>query len=179
MNWKIPACGILESLDKERRRSGKEDPKRDCQTVGKRVDHQKEEETPFFGNAPGPTNLSEYCQAQSEAASSSSGHNNYANFLADQVRLKRPPQAPSRKQCTVEFGPVFNENYQQLLKRQKGHQESQSEEGLEPNDVTRRKQQPGAVTVCAEKYRAANSWLQLCFAYTVLVPARHREEVRK
>ena len=182
---------------KSRKRSAAAVEKRILKGIARRWEkqlttpNQEEVETPSFGNAPDPTNLSEYYQAQSEAASSSSGHNNYANFLADKVRLKRPLPSSSAPQEGV-YRRVWARVQRELpavaeevertpgksvrrnylcgearravsatlgVSRSRGEQakvesaESSCEEtseGLEPDDVTRRKQQPGAVTVCAE-----------------------------
>ena len=66
---------------KTRTRSAAAVEKRILKGIAKRLEKElkapntREEETPSFGNLPGPANLSQYYQAQSEAASSSSGHN--------------------------------------------------------------------------------------------------------
>ena len=71
---------------KTRTRSAAAVEKRILKRIAKRWEKElqapntREEETPSFGNLPGPANLSQYYQAQSEAASSSSGHNQYATF---------------------------------------------------------------------------------------------------
>ena len=153
--------------------------------------NQKGEERPSFGNAPDPTNLGKYYHAQSEAASSSSGHNNYANFLADHVRFTRPLPSSSTQQEGVyrrvwtrvqrELPAVVEEvektpgksvrrsylcaEARRAVSASLGANGAQSEraksesvdssggetsEGLEPDQVRGRKQQPGAVTVCAQ-----------------------------
>ena len=151
----------------------------------------REEETPSCGNLPGPANLSQHYQAQSEAASSSSGHNKYGNFLADQGRLKRP-LPPSTTQPEGVYRRVWERVRRNLpavaeevektpgksvrrsylceearlavtatlaVNRAHGEHEEvergessceETSEGLEPNTVTGRKQQPGAVTVFAQ-----------------------------
>ena len=153
--------------------------------------NQKAEERPSFGNAPDPTNLGKYYHAQSEAASSSSGHNNYANFLADHVRFTRPLPSSSTQQEGVyrrvwarvqrELPAVVEEvektpgksvrrsylcaEARRAVSASLGVNGAQSEraksesvdssggetsEGLEPDQERGRKQQPGAVTVCAQ-----------------------------
>ena len=60
--------------------------------------HQKDDFVLFKKNAPDPTNLGKHYQTQSEATSSSRGHNNYADFLADHLCLKRPLPSSSTQQ---------------------------------------------------------------------------------
>lgn len=85
---------------KTRKRSAAKVEQRISRGIAKRWEqqlqtpNQEEQEVPSFGSAPSPTNLHQYYQAQSEAASSSSGHSNYARFLAPEARLKRPLSPP-------------------------------------------------------------------------------------
>ena len=200
-----PVCSTSSSVRKVAGKGGGKTRTRSAAAVEKRIlkgiakrwekelqaPNTREEETPSFGNLPGPANLSQYYQAQSEAASSSSGHNQYGNFLADQVRLKRPlpssttqPEGVYRRvwervrrdlpavAAEVEKTPGKSVRRSYLceearravtatlgVNRVHGEHEEvergessceETSEGLEPNTVTRRKQQPGTVTVCAQ-----------------------------
>jgi len=56
---------------------------------------QRRARGPSFGPTPDQTRATEYYQAQSEAASATTGgHSNYAKFLAPHARLKRPLEPP-------------------------------------------------------------------------------------
>lgn len=152
-----------------------------------KAEDSAEQEVPSFGSSPDPARAVEFYQAQSEAASSSGGHNNYAGFLSPQARLKRPLERPRAEREGTVYSRVWSKFQRELplvateVERTPGQSARRSylcsearravsatlgvrsveseekeeskntdtSEGLEPNTKARRNQ-PGAVTVCAE-----------------------------